>query len=627
MAEGPIRKPLHKRWTVWLLAILVLYTLLGFLVLPWWLERTLPQQLEERMGWSATVTDVKTNPYAMSISVQELAASDRDQQPVLRFERLHLDLGFLQLFRGVVALEIIELNQPYLRVDLLEDYGINLVRDWQANNPSSQDQGQQQPPSDSSPDDEPTKLYFGRISLNQGEILLRDFSKEEEARFEIKSLDLVLNDLATFPTENGSGYRVNATLGEQSLAWEGQLNIAPFNSSGRVRLENLAASTIGHFAAPYLPYQLREGRLTLVSDYRIATRNGLELETSAGRIEIGDLAVASGSESEDTPDLALASLVADSIRFNLQERQLEVGEVALKGLDARVRRANDGSLNLTRPFQEDPSEGQEEDAGEDASSGDSDEPFRWSVAKVGVQQSRVQWQDAVPAQTVSLDLSEIALTLENLSQDLSEPVRYDLNLAAAGGNLSGRGQLTVSPFTLEAGLSAQSLALAAAEGYLKELAKVDVKQGQLTLDGDLDLDGQTNPLTGTFSGRGELADLALAIAGEQDNLVSWQSVRLDPIEYNLAPARLEIGTVTLAAPVVAVERYQSGALNLTQVVAEGDSEDDEDRQDANSSESDEKFIFRVGEVVLEQGTVTYTCLLYTSPSPRDRQKSRMPSSA
>ena len=26
-------------------------------------------------------------------------------------------------------------------------------------------------------------------------------------------------------------------------------------------------------------------------------------------------------------------------------------------------------------------------------------------------------------------------------------------------------------------------------------------------------------------------------------------------------------------------------------------------------------------------TLVYTCLLYTSPSPRDRQKSRMPSSA
>ena len=29
----------------------------------------------------------------------------------------------------------------------------------------------------------------------------------------------------------------------------------------------------------------------------------------------------------------------------------------------------------------------------------------------------------------------------------------------------------------------------------------------------------------------------------------------------------------------------------------------------------------------KQGVTAYTCLLYTSPSPRDRQKSRMPSSA
>ena len=30
---------------------------------------------------------------------------------------------------------------------------------------------------------------------------------------------------------------------------------------------------------------------------------------------------------------------------------------------------------------------------------------------------------------------------------------------------------------------------------------------------------------------------------------------------------------------------------------------------------------------LSGGGISYTCLLYTSPSPRDRQKSRMPSSA
>ena len=43
----------------------------------------------------------------------------------------------------------------------------------------------------------------------------------------------------------------------------------------------------------------------------------------------------------------------------------------------------------------------------------------------------------------------------------------------------------------------------------------------------------------------------------------------------------------------------------------------------NQIESFGKYAFKQGELVIP-GEV---CLLYTSPSPRDRQKSRMPSSA
>ena len=44
--------------------------------------------------------------------------------------------------------------------------------------------------------------------------------------------------------------------------------------------------------------------------------------------------------------------------------------------------------------------------------------------------------------------------------------------------------------------------------------------------------------------------------------------------------------------------------------------------------ADGNFSFQVTEaVMIEDGRLTHPCLLYTSPSPRDRQKSRMPSSA
>ena len=41
----------------------------------------------------------------------------------------------------------------------------------------------------------------------------------------------------------------------------------------------------------------------------------------------------------------------------------------------------------------------------------------------------------------------------------------------------------------------------------------------------------------------------------------------------------------------------------------------------------DKTLFQSCHILHKQGKYFITCLLYTSPSPRDRQKSRMPSSA
>ncbi len=127
------RQPSHKTRNLLalLLAVLVLYALAGFLLLPWWLERTLPDQLEQRMGWQAEVGDIRTNPFTLTVEAGALSASDSGGEQVLGFDRLLVDLNFFQLVRGIVGFEEIALEEPFIRLDLLEDYNINFARDWQ----------------------------------------------------------------------------------------------------------------------------------------------------------------------------------------------------------------------------------------------------------------------------------------------------------------------------------------------------------------------------------------------------------------------------------------------------------------------------------------------------------------
>lgn len=137
MAQSRNRSRMPRNLMVGFLVLLILYTLAGFLLLPWWLERAIPEQLDQRMGWQADITDISTNPYTLSIEARGLSAADSDGKPVVAFDRLLVDMNFFQLVRGIAGFELIRLDDPFIRLDLLENYAINFARDWQNANPSA----------------------------------------------------------------------------------------------------------------------------------------------------------------------------------------------------------------------------------------------------------------------------------------------------------------------------------------------------------------------------------------------------------------------------------------------------------------------------------------------------------
>lgn len=590
-----------RKLSIIALILVVLYALAGFVILPWWLERAIPERLAQHMGWQATVDEVQVNPFAMSVQASGLAADDSDGEPVLAFERLYLNLGFLRLATGVVALQNFELDEPYARLDLRDDYSINFARDWQANNPGPESE----PPAESEPSD-PVKLFLDRLRVAGGEILFRDFSQAEPEEFQISPLDLSLNNLATWPDEDrDSNYYLLAAIGSQTVEWEGDLSVAPFYSTGNLRLEDVSYTTLSHFLRPYLPYSLQSGSLTVSTDYELRSGRQFSLSTTGGELTVTDAALSLAADN-DRELLRSGRIHIPGIAFGLIDRELSVGTVTLDDLQLGLERDGSGLINLLKPFAGDATS----DNKETADAGSTDSTFLWSVAGVELKNGRVNWRDNQPANAVDLTLQNLNFSLGRLSDELAEPVDYEAGLSLAeGGRMTLRGQTTLQPFTLEAGVSVADLNLAQFGGYLGDVTNLSLRDGLLTLDGNLDLDNQQDPLTGTFSGNGQVASLDLRLAGSDSSLMVWQNLRLEPLEYNLSPARLEIGTLTLSNPDVNVIREADGLHNLARIMPASEEPSANGGPSANGQTSadteSEAFIFRIGQILLESGQVSY----------------------
>jgi len=500
--------------TMGLLVLIALYVLAGFLLVPWWLERALPDQLAERTGWQVEVDDVSFNPLTFTVGAEGLSAQDSDDAKVLSFESLALDLNLVQLVSGTVGFEAIELQEPFVRLDLLEDYSVNFVRDWQRNNPAPD-----QPADRGETDDESAlpRLYFGQISINGGELLFRDFSKPEPAEFRISPLDLSLNDLASWPRdEQVSNDSLQAALGDETIDWQGDLSLAPLYSKGSVKVSGIGFKTLEHFLAPYLPYDLRGGKVSLSSDYELQIGQRFLLVTRNGSLSLDELAIAIDEGSEEA-ELTSGTIGVDEIGFDLTALEADVGQVSLEGLQLAVTRGQSGAIDWLAPFSNTADEsGSETEASESGASA-----FRWSVAGIAMSESQVRWRDQQPETPVDLALEQLSLSVGPLDHTLNEPVNYQADATrASGGRLTVDGQLTPKPFTLEAAVSGSEVALTAFEPYLQEGANLSIAGGTLGLDSNLDLDGQQEPMTGTFSGTAEVAGLAVQLPAQDNRLLA-----------------------------------------------------------------------------------------------------------
>ncbi|PFG52326.1 OmpA family protein [Marinobacter sp. LV10R520-4] len=615
MAERPVRqirqRSLWPRLAVVVLIVLLLcYALGGFLLLPWWVQKNLSHYAQQQLGWQATVGEVHANPFTFSVELQNLQANDASGEPVLAFQRLYVNLNAFDLFSGTTGFQAVELEQPMLRLDVLASGQLNLLRDWQR---APARAGQPADTADIQSDTGPNspRIYLQQGDLSAGTLVLRDFrqksgqkssqngSQSDSVEFRITPLTFSLQNLATWARPGDIGqYRLEAMLDQQALSWRGSFEVDPMYSRGSLSIDNLGPGVLSYLLAPYMPYQLRSGQVSLSTDYQWQAGQPMELLTQHGKLTFDDASLALGAEPGDVA-FRSGALTVDQIRFDLAARRIETGKIEFDGPELSLNRSANGDIDWLVAG----SRATVNDAAGDSGPPGSGPEFGWSVAGVDIRDGQLSWRDQVPANAAELQLNGLNLSLGPFTDHFDEPVNYRAEaVLASGGSLDVNGQFTMQPFNLEMAIMGNELALPAFAPYVQQRMALELPAGMLSVDGSLNLDQQRSPLTGTFSGSASVTGLETRLPGNNQPLLAWQMLQLAPVEYNVNPARLEIGRVTLTDLAANITRNDDGSHDITNLLTAAPV----DKPTAADTDENQGFIFRIGELQLDNADVNYT---------------------
>ena len=250
-------------------ALLLVYTLAGFFLAPFLIEKYVPEYVQDSLKRRASIGDVRINPFTLSFEIRDFDFKEADERPILGFKRLYIHFELESLFRRAWTFGEISLEQPTLLVDRNPEGKLNLLQLADSFPPSEPEEPEPEPSS-------PPRLLLHLLALKEAEITYSDRSGQEPVSAKLSPLDLELEEISTLPERTGP-YDLAATLpGGGSLTWEGQISLQPISSTGHITLTGGKPATAWRFLQDQLEMEEPAGTVDVSTNYRLRLGQALE---------------------------------------------------------------------------------------------------------------------------------------------------------------------------------------------------------------------------------------------------------------------------------------------------------------------------------------------------------------
>ena len=544
--------------------LVVLYTLVGFLVLPPVVRSQLEQRLGAELGRRVTVENVRLNPFTLSATLEGFAIRETDGTAAfLSWRSLYVNVDALGSIAGAWTVSDIRLDGFTAAVALRPDGSPNFA------DILARLTARASAPATPAPAVAPGRpVRISHLEVNGATLAFTDRTRSTPFATTLGPVTFSLQNFSTAPAP-GAPYRFEATTeaGER-FAWQGTLHPQPLQSAGEFRIENLQLPKYAPYYAGNLHADVTGGTLSLFGRYEVNFAPASKvMKLIDGAVQLRGLKVNERGAKE--PAVELAALEFKGLHADALARKAEITTVALTGGQIRARRDANGTLNL-QAMVPPPAPGATAAPANTPAAATATEPKpEFKVGAVTLQDGHVTFSDLAAPRPVELTLQNIAFSLQNLTSvaGAQMPLHLALGLGAKG-KITVDGEVGLNPLIADVKTTVAGIEVLPFSPYLEEFLNARISQGEFsaTLAAQALLaDGRQ--LAAAVAGDVSMTTFGLVDALQNGELAGFQQLDIRGIRASTSAAQgLRIEEIAVAGPYARVVMHADHTLNLATLV-------------------------------------------------------------
>jgi hypothetical protein len=545
--KAALSSPRMRKIFSWVLISLLVFAIVGFFVLPPVIKYLLTRELSEKLHRPTTISQIKVNPFAFSVTVKGFRMKDRNGLDVfVSFDELYLNLLSLSIVKGAPILGELKLNNPYVRIVRNDDGSYNFS-DLLESKPKKESKM--------------TKFSLNNIQLLNGSIDFIDGPKHT-AHY-LRDMNIRIPTVSSLPSNVDIFVKPSfeAKVNGTPVSFGGETK--PFEDTHETHLDvNMQDLDIPYYMeySPFkLPFRVSSGLLDLnIRLSFIQYKDKAPSFNVSGKIALKKIGI---DDLEENTLVSVGRLDISMSPSELFAKKIHLANVTVQSPEMDVSRDKNGKINLMALLPE-PEPGTK-------SADKETTPLSFDADHIKVADGTMDFSDfqSIPFKT-TVEIIDVAI--DNLSTTPGKKAKARLSCRTESDEKADlESDFSMNPPASDGTLKFSRIQLKKYAPYYSQMVLFDFEDGAFDFSTKYSIKKAGDEFAVNLSDlSAALSSLKLRQRGEKDDFLDIPKVSISKTSVDLAKKEVNIGELSSQNGVLKINRYKDGKINVLGLMPE-----------------------------------------------------------